>query len=203
MNKFSIPGAIIAIIAITCIALPAAAKRIAPKPVSIVHQGVRYEAVHFGSDRGNRIQAIDIKTDEKLWDLVIYEVKLDPNLERDVQDVFINSMKIEGDKLHLTNESQEEFVVDLSKRRLISRKIKVPGAYACSEDADCTTTCAQGAINKTWHEKNNKSLATCKDGCSRQGTRPARCIAGACTRIGRDNKPDLSCTRKLIWEIMP
>ena len=46
-------------------------------------------------------------------------------------------------------------------------------------------------------------LGACKDGCTQKGTKPARCIEGICTRIGRDDKPDASCTRKLLWFYTP
>ena len=103
----------------------------------------------------------------------------------------------------MTNEYEEEFVVDLTKRKVISKKVRGRKAYSCKADGDCMTTCAQGAINASWYEANKKGLGACKDGCTRKGTKPARCIEGICTRIGRDNKPDASCTRKLIWFYTP
>ena len=204
MKKLSTLGVTLSILlSISFMARPAAAKRSMPKGVAIVHEGVRYEAVHFGKSTEKKIQAIDIKSGAKLWELVIYKVRVDPKLERDVQEVFINSMKVDGDKLIMTNEYKEEFVVDLTKRKVISRKVRGREAHSCDSDSDCMTTCAQGAINKDWYAKNKKGLGTCKDGCTRKGTKPARCMAGICTRIGRNGKPDPSCTKKLLWYYTP
>ena len=94
------------------------AKRAGPKPVTpVVHDGVKYLAPNDNGCEG-RVEARKADTDEKLWDAVIYTVKIDPNLEQDVQWVFITALKIDGDKLHVTNEKKEQYILDLKTRKV-------------------------------------------------------------------------------------
>ena len=99
------------------------AARMMPESVkAIEHNGVKYMAPHPGVCQGiehptetkmGHIQAWDIETGEMLWGKEVYKVKYDPLMERDAQDVFIVSLKIEGDKLIVTNELNREFIIDL------------------------------------------------------------------------------------------
>lgn len=69
---------------LTAIASEAWAKRAAPKPVTpVVQNGVKYVAPNE-SGRQGKVEARNEKTGEKLWDVVVYTVKIDPNLEEDV-----------------------------------------------------------------------------------------------------------------------
>jgi hypothetical protein len=45
---------------------------------------------------------------------MIYRIRYDRNLERDVQDVFIAEIHLEGKALFVTNQSSERFVMDLT-----------------------------------------------------------------------------------------
>jgi hypothetical protein len=106
---------------------PAYAKRDPPKEVRPVSQsGVEYSATYRGFDCGSRsavpetggyVQARDT-SGRLLWELRVYEVKYDCNIETDVQDIFIKSLKIAGNDLQVVNEKEDKFVVDLSKRRV-------------------------------------------------------------------------------------
>ena len=61
----------------------ALAKRVAPAEIKpVVHQGVRYIAPN---DDGHRayIEARDVQTNKKLWDLTILVNRIDPKLEED------------------------------------------------------------------------------------------------------------------------
>lgn len=119
-------------ILVTCICFLAVgslaeAKRAAPKEVDpVIHKGIRYVAAHFkmeGKEFGHGyIEAWDIASNRKLWDLRIYEEKYDPYIERDVQDVFITSLTIKDDHLVVTNERGEVYEVDLRTRKI--RKVK-------------------------------------------------------------------------------
>ena len=51
--------------------------------------------------------------DRLLWRRQIYAIKYDLNLERDVQDVFITSMKLKGNTMLITNESDSKYELDL------------------------------------------------------------------------------------------
>jgi outer membrane protein assembly factor BamB len=106
-------------------ASPAYAKRGAPPDVPpIAVNGIEYSAPHWGRTSGKQqnggyIEARDLKTGKLLWELRIYEIKYDPELETDVQDVFITSMQLADGKVYVANEAGDKFVVDLSQRKVI------------------------------------------------------------------------------------
>ena len=101
------------------------AKRGAPKDVTpVIFQGVRYSAPHGlakgTNQNGGYIEATDVKTGNVLWQLLVYQIKYDPKLETDVQDVFITSLKLVDGNLEVLNESGDKFIVDLAKRKVTS-----------------------------------------------------------------------------------
>ena len=94
----------------------AIAKRIAPSKVEpVVYQGVRYIAPN---DDGRRayIEAWDIQTNKKLWDLTVFTNRIDPTLEEDVQWVFIKALNIRDGALIVTSERDEVYRVDLKTK---------------------------------------------------------------------------------------
>jgi hypothetical protein len=94
------------------------AKRKPPKPVApVVHNGVRYVAPNLDGSEG-RIEARNESTGKKLWDVVIYRIKIDPRLEKDVQWVFITKLAIHQNSLQVTNEKGEEYRLDLTSRKV-------------------------------------------------------------------------------------
>lgn len=96
------------------------AKRAAPKPVApLVVNSVEYSAPH---DLMGFVVATDAKTRKELWRERIYTVRINPDLERDVQDVFITSLTSEDGALVITNERQERFTLDLATRKVTKRK---------------------------------------------------------------------------------
>jgi hypothetical protein len=116
------------IIAIAVLLLPqmAIAKRAAPNPVAPVVGGkVRYMAPDvtpkylsiYGASKcfksGNCLEARDRKTSKLLWQAEVYQTKFDPNLETDVQSVYINSIEIDRGKLIVKNERGDRYSVDL------------------------------------------------------------------------------------------
>src|SRR6266480_1674235 len=95
------------------------AKRIAPAKVEpLVYQGVRYIAPN---DDGRRayIEAWDVQTNKKLWDLTIFTNRIDPKLEEDVQWVFIKVLRVQDGTLIVTSERGETYRVDLKTRAVI------------------------------------------------------------------------------------
>ncbi|NJD04981.1 MAG: hypothetical protein FIA97_00595 [Methylococcaceae bacterium] len=96
------------------------AKRLGPGEVAPVIIGsLRFEAIHWGRDRGlaqngGYVAASDSVTGEELWTLKVYHIDYDPDLESDVQDVFIRSMAKTwfGNKLKVTDERGGKYVVD-------------------------------------------------------------------------------------------
>lgn len=117
--------AILLVIALSLGSGEAYAKRGEPKDVvSVRFNGVEYSAPQWGIQLKKPlgpgyIQANDLKTGKVLWQLRVYEIKINEDVETDVQDVFITSLKIVGGRLHVWNEAHDHFVVDLAKRRVI------------------------------------------------------------------------------------
>ena len=121
MPRFSL---VLGLMLTAVIASEAWAKRTAPMPVAlVVHNGVKYVAPNE-SGREGKIEARNEKTGEKLWDVVIYTVKIDPNLEEDVQWVFITGLALQDSTLVVTNEKNEHFVLDLKTKKVEKVKKK-------------------------------------------------------------------------------
>lgn len=106
------------------------AKRKAPEEVKpLVWNGIKYTAPHFlmseGKEQnGGYIEAWDVKTNEKLWELKVYDIKYNPKLETDIQDNFIVSIEIDKMKFKLIikNEHHQVFEVDLKTRKVSKKK---------------------------------------------------------------------------------
>ena len=95
---------------------PVMAKRIAPREVEpVTYQGIKYVANHA---RMGFVEAWEVKTGKKLWEQAIYEVRIDPRLERDVQDVFITDLKIKNKKLIIKNETQGVYELNLQTHKV-------------------------------------------------------------------------------------
>jgi len=106
----------------------ALAKRIAPAKLEpVVHQGVRYIAPN---DDGRRayIEAWDIRTNKKLWDLTIFTNRIDPTLEQDVQWVFIKALNIRDGTLIVTSERDKIYRVDLKTKTVTESEPPGPRA---------------------------------------------------------------------------
>jgi hypothetical protein len=110
--------------------LPNLAKgeRDSPKGVEpVIYDGIKYVAVGMSS-----VQAWDVKTVENLselwdvakplWELKVYEVEYNTDLERDVQDVWITSLSIEDGKLIVVNEKGDKYEVDLKTQGIKKRE---------------------------------------------------------------------------------
>lgn len=98
------------------------AKRIAPTKVDpVIHAGIRYIAPN---DVGRRayIEAWDVRSNKKLWDLTVFTNPIDPKLEEDVQWVFINKLSIEGDVLLVTSDDDRKYQVDLKTK--VTKEVK-------------------------------------------------------------------------------
>ncbi len=94
----------------------ALAKRVAPAKVEpVTYQGVRYIAPN---DDGRRayIEARDVRTNKKLWDLTIFTNRIDPTIEEDVQWVFIKALNIRDGALIVTSERDKIYRVDLKAK---------------------------------------------------------------------------------------
>jgi hypothetical protein len=97
----------------TLIASTASAKRAAPPKVEpLVHEGIRYVVPN---DDGKRayVQAWDIKSGKKLWEVTLFLNVIDPALEEDVQHFYITRVSIRGGTLYATCERSRVYELNL------------------------------------------------------------------------------------------
>ena len=96
----------------------ASAKRLPPVKVDpVVYQGIRYVAPN---DDGHRefIEAWNVGTNKMLWELTIFTNGIDPNLEEDVQWVFIKASNIQDGGLMVTSERGKTYQVDVNTKAI-------------------------------------------------------------------------------------
>jgi len=87
------------------------AKRLPPQEVEpVIYNGVKYTATH---EKMGYVEAWDIKTGKKLWEKKVYDVKIDPHMEADVQWVFITNLSIKDGKLIVVNEKGDRYEIDI------------------------------------------------------------------------------------------
>lgn len=116
----------------------ASAKRIAPAKVDpVIYEGVRYVAPNDEGHRGY-IEAWNVGTNKKLWELTLFTNGIDPNLEEDVQWVFIKALNIQDGRLMVTSERGKTYQVDLKTKEVTqsgSRPSPSPGSISDVPDA--------------------------------------------------------------------
>lgn len=94
-------------------------KRKPPKTVLPVKiKNVEYSAP--GSEVGF-VVARDLALKKELWKKQIYNVGYDKNLEKDVQDVFIDSLWVSGDMLMVQNEKGERYELNPETQNVIKK----------------------------------------------------------------------------------
>jgi len=59
----------------------------------VIYEGIRYVTPNDDGRRGY-IEAWNVGSNKKLWELTIFTNGIDPNLEEDVQSVFIKRLNI-------------------------------------------------------------------------------------------------------------
>lgn len=108
-------------------------KRSAPQDVPpVIQDGIRYEATHFDNpcgQNGGCVAAFDAQTGTQLWSLRLYSPRYDQGVERDVQEVFVKSLRIDGGRLVATTEDNTSFVIDPAARAVISAAGSDGGAH--------------------------------------------------------------------------
>ena len=100
------------------------AKRAGPPKVAPVAIGdLEFAAIPWGKARGlgqngGYVAAIDRATGKEMWTLKVYDVRYDPALEGDVQDIFIKSLakSASGRELFVTDERGRRYFVDPQTR---------------------------------------------------------------------------------------
>ncbi len=130
----------LAVILLLTLLLPqlASAKRIAPVNVDpVIYEGIRYVAPNDDGRRGY-IEAWNVGTNKKLWELTIFTNGIDPNLEEDVQWVFIKALNIQDGRLMVTSERGKTYQVDVNTKAITqpdSLSSPSPGAIRDVPDA--------------------------------------------------------------------
>ena len=140
----------------------ALAKRAAPADVTpVIYQGIRYTAPNDGGRRAY-IEAWDIQTNKRLWDLTVFTNHIDPKLEEDVQWVFIKSLKIRDGALVVTSERGKSYRVDL-KTKLVTQSVwpnKSPEPIAPSSVAELLRRTGVGPACGTVHAASRRWLSS-------------------------------------------
>ena len=96
----------------------ASAKRTAPVNVApVIYEGVRYVAPNDDGRRGY-IEARNVGTNKKLSELAIFTNGIDPNIEEDVQWVFIKALNIQYGRLMVTSERGKTYQVDVNTKAI-------------------------------------------------------------------------------------
>ena len=96
-------------------------RRAPPKVPGVTLEGIRYEQAVLargeadGGQRTGYLAAYRGASDERLWRLRVYELKMDAHLEGDVQDVYFKSMVAtpDGHGLLIENERGDRFAVNV------------------------------------------------------------------------------------------
>jgi hypothetical protein len=97
----------------------ASAKRVAPvKVAAVIYEGIRYVAPNDDGRRGY-IEAWNIGTNKKRWALTIFTNGIDPNLEEDIQWVFIKALNIQDGRLMVTSERGKTYQVDVNTKAIM------------------------------------------------------------------------------------
>jgi hypothetical protein len=97
---------------------PISAKRIAPVKVEpAIHAGIRYVAPNNDGRRAY-IEAWDVQTNKKLWDLTVFTNHIDPKLEEDVQWVFIDTLSARDGTLIVKSERGNTYQIDLRTKAI-------------------------------------------------------------------------------------
>lgn len=128
-----------AVIVLVTLLLPqlAFARRIAPVKVDpVIYEGIRYVAPNDDCRRGY-IEAWNVGTNKKLWELTIFTNAIDPKLEEDVQWVFIKTLNIRDGRLLVVTERGETYKVDLKTKEIVqSNSRSAPSAGPINEVPD-------------------------------------------------------------------
>ena len=118
INRVRATSLVLRLAALVLVPSLALSKRTAPATVTpVVHEGVRYVAPNDDGRRGY-IEARDAHTNEKIWELTVFANPIDPNLEEDVQWVFIESLSIHDDTLIVASERKNTYGIDLKTKAI-------------------------------------------------------------------------------------
>ena len=93
----------------------ASGKRAAPKPVPPVsYKGITYSAPNRAGTT-NYVYASD-STGKDLFRIKVFDMPIDPNLEEDVQWVFITDLRLSGGSLQVKDEKRRCYLINLDTK---------------------------------------------------------------------------------------
>ena len=119
INRVQVTRQVLTFAALGLLPSLALSKRTEPAKINpVIHEGVRYIAPNDDGRRGY-IEAWEIQTNKKLWELTVFTNRLDPKLEEDVQWVFIKSLSQQNGMLIVTSERGKTYQVDLKTKAII------------------------------------------------------------------------------------
>src|SRR4030095_7848265 len=96
----------------------APATRAAPQKIEpVIHDGIRYVAPNDDGRRAH-IEAWDVQTNKKLWDVAVFTNRIDPKLEEDVQWFFINKLSVRDGTPLVTSERGNTYQIDLKTKAI-------------------------------------------------------------------------------------
>ena len=77
------------------------------------------------TDDGRRayIEAWDVRTNKKLWELTVFNNRIDPKLEEDVQWVFIDKLGARDGTLMVKSESGNTYQIDLKTKSVTQSEL--------------------------------------------------------------------------------
>jgi hypothetical protein len=132
----------------------ASAKRAAPAKVQpIVHDGIRYVVPN---DDGRRayIEAWGVQANKKLWDLTVFTNRIDPQLEEDVQWIFIKAVSVKDGVLLVTSEDDRRYQIDLKTKAIKeSERVLSQVSQAIAQHDDIPETVKRAIANGSLAKK--------------------------------------------------
>jgi hypothetical protein len=119
INRVRVTRQVLTFAALVLLPSLALSKRSEPAKVDpVIHEGIRYIVPNDDGRRGY-IEAWEIQTNKKQWELTVFTNRLDPKLEEDVQWVFIKSLSQQDGMLVVTSERGKTYQVDLKTKAII------------------------------------------------------------------------------------
>ena len=110
------------------------AKRLPPVKVDpVIYEGIRYAAPNDDGRRGY-IEAWNVGTNKKLWELTIFANPIDPKLGDDVQWVFIKELNFQEGRLLVTSENGKTYQIDLRTKEITQSDARPSGSPGANRD---------------------------------------------------------------------
>jgi hypothetical protein len=135
------------VFAATILPCLASAKRPAPAHVEpLIHGGLRYVAPN---DDGRRayIEAWDVKSNKKLWDLTVFTNPIDPKLEEDVQWIFIESVRLRDGTLMVKSERGKTYQIDLKTKAVTQSELTSSPAPTATQSSKIPEAIEKAIVN--------------------------------------------------------